>query len=246
MGCPRPKSFVTAREPGEHVWIEHERVRDGSLTEDEALQAHIKARAQDFRLITGSRLVFADGTPDIVVYPANRAGWGRLCRLLSRGNLRAQKGDCILHLADLIADTRDLLLIVMPDRRLEPLPTLLDTLAQAAPGAVWLGACMHRKGDDRRRLARLKALAAASRTPLIASNDALYDAPAQRDLQDVLSCIREGVTIERAGRLLEANAERHLKPPHEMAQAVSRHARGHRRDRASAGARRIRSRPAAL
>ncbi|MFN3670915.1 MAG: error-prone DNA polymerase, partial [Bosea sp. (in: a-proteobacteria)] len=215
-GLPAPEKLRDGSGPGEHVWIEHERVRDGSLGADEAFQAHIKALARDFRLITGSRLVFADGTPDIVAYPANRAGWGRLCRLLSQGNLRAQKGECTLHLADLTADTRDLLLIVMPDRRLEPLPALLAVLAEAAPGAVWLGACMHRKGDDRRRLARLKALAAPSRTPLIASNDALYDAPAQRDLQDVLSCIREGVTIERAGRLLEANAERHLKPAREM------------------------------
>lgn len=215
-GLPAPEKLRDGSGPGEHVWIEHERVRDGSLGADEALQAHVKARARAFRLITGSRLVFSDGTPDIVAYPANRAGWGRLCRLLSLGNLRAQKGECILHLADLVGDTRDLLLIIMPDRRLEPLPALIETLAQAAPGAVWLGACMHRKGDDRRRLARLKALAAAGRIPLIASNDALYDAPGQRDLQDVLSCIREGVTIERAGRLLEANAERHLKPPQEM------------------------------
>ncbi|MFA6968903.1 error-prone DNA polymerase, partial [Bosea sp. (in: a-proteobacteria)] len=59
--------------------------------------------------------------------------------------------------------------------------------------------------------------AASTRTPLLATNDVLYDAPEQRDLQDVLTCIREGVSIERAGRLLEVNAERHLKTPQEMA-----------------------------
>ncbi|OYW58758.1 MAG: error-prone DNA polymerase [Bosea sp. 12-68-7] len=104
----------------------------------------------------------------------------------------------------------------MPPRDLADLPALLARLDEAAPGALWLGASMHRRGDDRRRLARLKAIAAATRTPLLATNDVLYDSAQQRDLQDVLTCIREGVSIERAGRLLEANAERHLKTPQEM------------------------------
>ncbi|HEY9213971.1 MAG TPA: error-prone DNA polymerase, partial [Ancylobacter sp.] len=75
---------------------------------------------------------------------------------------------------------------------------------------------MPRRGDDRRRLAGLKALAAGAKVPLLAMNDVLYHHPDQRDLQDVLTCIREGTTIEAAGRRLEANAERHLKFPAEM------------------------------
>ncbi len=53
-------------------------------------------------------------------------------------------------------------------------------------------------------------------------NDVLYHAPERRPLQDVMTCIREHVTIEAAGRLLEANAERHLKSPHEMARLFRR------------------------
>ena len=53
--------------------------------------------------------------------------------------------------------------------------------------------------------------------PLIAVNDVLYHAPERRVLQDIVTCIREHVTVETAGRRLEANAERHLKPPQEMA-----------------------------
>ena len=56
----------------------------------------------DFKLIVGSRLVFADATPEVIVYPRNRRGWGRLTRLLSTGNLRAEKGDCFLYEADLL------------------------------------------------------------------------------------------------------------------------------------------------
>ncbi|MBM3609655.1 MAG: error-prone DNA polymerase, partial [Alphaproteobacteria bacterium] len=178
-------------------------------------------RARDFRLITGARLAFNDGAPDIIAYPANLEGWGRLCRLLTLGNRRARKGDCDLTLDDLLADARDLLLIVMPGREVpparSPLPALLQRIADAAPGCVWLGASMHHQGHDKRRLARLQAMAHSAGVPLLATNDVLYAEAGQRDLQDILTCIREGCTIETAGRLLETNGERHLKPPREMA-----------------------------
>jgi error-prone DNA polymerase len=185
--------------------------------DDTALQQLVQARAQAFRLVTGARLAFSDGTPDIIAYPENRAGWGRLCRLLTLGNRRTRKGACELGLDDLLADARDLLLIAMPGRDRRGLPALLHRLGEVAPGALWLGASMPRRGDDRRKLAELGGIAEATRIPLIATNDVLYADPAQRDLQDILTCIREGRTLENAGRLLEMNAERHLKPPAEMA-----------------------------
>ncbi len=74
-------------------------------------QAKRPEMVKDFRLVVGARLVFVDGTPDIVAYPVSRHGWGRLTRLLSTGNLRAQKGDCILRLEDLLNHCDDLLLI---------------------------------------------------------------------------------------------------------------------------------------
>ncbi|MCJ8144066.1 error-prone DNA polymerase [Ancylobacter sp. A5.8] len=169
-----------------------------------------------FHLAVGARLVFADGTPDVLAYAQNRAGWGRLCRLLTIGNMRAAKGTCLLTLDDLLTDAGGLSLILMPPRALDGLAPRLGQLVEAAPGSVWLGADMPRRGEDRRRLAGLKALAADAGVPLLAMNDVLYHHPSQRDLQDVLTCIREGTTIETAGRKLEANAERHLKPPAEM------------------------------
>ena len=68
---------------------------------------------QDFKLIVGARLVFADGTPDIVAYPTTRRGWGRLTRLLSAGNLRAKKGECTLRLEDLLEWAEE----IVPDQR---------------------------------------------------------------------------------------------------------------------------------
>jgi error-prone DNA polymerase len=200
--------------PGEFAW------RETSLPllgDDKSAADLLTQRALSFKLATGARLAFCDGTPDIIAYPANRAGWGRLCRILSVGNNRAKKGDCILTRQDAIADTDGLLLIIMPGLRPDTHDKNLHPVIEAAPGRTWLAADMPRRGNDRRRLATLQHAASTLRIPLLAMNDVLYAAPEQRDLQDVMTCIREGTTIEAAGRRLEINAERHLKIPQEMA-----------------------------
>ncbi len=257
------------------------------------VRAHTKAKEAGLKLAVGARLVFADGTPDILAYPQNRAAWGRLTRLLTRGKRRAEKGDCILRLEDLIEDIEGLNLIVMPPRILrrhlaslnrsaghvttapssrehlravgrvgaegagvggifcaicteapptpnpspplrggrgvatphfgpssqdDDLASLLVKLKTAASHrSVWLAAGILYRGDDARRLMRLARISSETLVPLIAVNDVLYHAPERRQLQDVVTCIREHVTLKAAGRKLEANAERHLKPPEEMA-----------------------------
>jgi error-prone DNA polymerase len=174
-------------------------------------------RAQNFRFLAGARLVFADGAPDIAAYPANRAGWGRLCRLLTLGKRRAKKGECRLALDDLLAEADDLLLILLPPPKPGALEKTLPRLREACPERVWFGAHMPRGGADRRRLQQWRLLAQAEGVKLLAQNDALYARPEDRALQDVLSCVRERMTLAQAGRKLESNAERHLKAPREMA-----------------------------
>ncbi len=170
----------------------------------------------DFKLIVGARLVFSDGTPDIVAYPANRRGWGRLCRMLSAGNRAADKGDCLLTFAHLAEFCDDLLLIAMAGDGDDD-EDVLRRLLWRARGSLWLGATMPCNGDDRRRLAHQQAMGQRLGIPLIATNDALYARAADRPLQDVVTCIREGMAVAGAGRRLLANAERHLKSPREMA-----------------------------
>ncbi|BCP51588.1 error-prone DNA polymerase [Kaistia sp. 32K] len=175
------------------------------------------ARAAGFRLVVGVRLVFRDGTPDILAYPTDLAAYGRLCQLLSLGKRRAPKGECHIDFDDLAAHAEGSLFILMPpawlERDLAPdLGAALGRLAALAPGRTWLAAVLYRKGDDRRRLASLSALARDHRVRMLAVNDVLYHAPERRPLQDVLTCIRAKTTIEKAGRLLAMNAERHLKP----------------------------------
>jgi len=170
------------------------------------------------RLLIGSRLVFIDGTPDILAYPRDRAAYGRLCQLLTRGKRIADKGNCHLTLADLLEFSEGQLLAVTLRHRFETATTLklLDQLRRSRADGVWLAASVLYRGDDRRRLARLHRIATSAGVPLLANNDVLYHHPARRPLQDVLSCIREKETIETIGKKLEANAERFLKPAQEM------------------------------
>ena len=160
-GVIPPEKLRDGGGPGEFVW--QEAPQPGG---DDGDPAQLRRRAQNFKLAVGTRLVFTDETPDILAYPENRAGWGRLTRLLTIGNARAKKGDCILNFDDLLEDTHDLLLVVMPDRRLETLECVLRRLNEAAQGSVWLAAHMLRRGDDRRHLAKLKTISSATRVPL--------------------------------------------------------------------------------
>ncbi len=242
------------------------------------VRAHVALKETDagktgLRLVVGARLVFADGTPDILCFPRDRSAYGRLSRLLTLGKRRAEKGDCLLALPDLLAAAEGQNLVVIPplklggrrtpfspplageslpeaadetrpenrasaatapapssgaSRRLFPqgekgIPAVLDALRAAAPASLRLAATLPHAGSDRRRLARLQALAAEARVPLLAITDVLYHSPDRRPLQDVLACIREHATIETIGRRLEAHAERHLKPPAEIAR-LFRHA----------------------
>ena len=176
------------------------------------------------KLLIGARIVFIDGTPDIFVYPSDRAAYGRLCQLLTHGKrgtdiIRIEKGECHLKFDDLLEFSKGQLLILTLPHRFETAKALdvLERLKASRADGVWLAASLIYRGDDRRRLARLHQIAAKAEVPLLATNEVLYHHPARRPLQDVLTCIREKTTIEAVGKRLEANAERYLKPAHEMA-----------------------------
>jgi error-prone DNA polymerase len=192
------------------------------------VRAHTAALEEDadgrkkpkLRIAPGTRLGFADGTPDILAYPQDRPAWGRLTRLLTVGKSRGEKAECILYIEDLLEYIEGLNLIVLPPEQIDA-KALVALLARVTTAtllpSVWLAASMLYRGDDHRRLTRLMTIADDASVPLIAVNDVLYHAPERRPLQDIVTCIREHVTIETAGRLLQANAERHLKSPQEMA-----------------------------
>ncbi len=173
------------------------------------------------RLLIGARLVFIDDTPDILAFPRDRAAYGRLCQLLTRGKRGEDtlKGECHLRFDDLLEFSEGQLLVLALPHRFEEAGAseVLDRLRQASANGVWLAASLLYRGDDRRRLARLQRIATHAGVPLLATNEVLYHHPSRRPLQDVLTCIREKTTIETTGKRLEANAERYLKPAEEMA-----------------------------
>ena len=196
------------------------------------VRAHAAAKAAGLKLLVGARLVPEDG-PEVLCYPTDRAAYGRLCRLLTLGKRRAKKGECRFALGELIAHGAGQILIVLPPRDLEEAAfrAALARLAARFPDACFLAGRHLLQGDDERRLAALAALAEASGAPLVATNDVRLHDPARRELLDVVTCIRTHCTIDAAGFRLDANAERHLKSPAEIAalfrdhpQAVARSA----------------------
>ncbi|MFM2422572.1 MAG: polymerase alpha subunit, partial [Pseudomonadota bacterium] len=92
-GLPAPQKVRDGSGPGEHVWVQHERADDWAHLSD-----LLKARAQAFKLATGSRFVFTCGAPNVVAYPQDRSGWATICRLLTAGKRRAPKGQCHITL----------------------------------------------------------------------------------------------------------------------------------------------------
>jgi error-prone DNA polymerase len=195
------------------------------------VRAHVAAKEAGIPLAVGSRLALstehAGAAPDlsVLVFPTTRAAYGRLCRLLTLGKLRAEKGECHLALHDLIEHEEDLLAVALPP----PLPgqRFLEALAGLRrvfdEDRLSLAASRLYGPDDADRIAQLAILAEHARVPLVATNDVHYHDPGRRALQDVLACIRHGCTVHDAGFRLMASAERHLKVPEEMARLFAGH-----------------------
>ena len=180
----------------------------------------------DLRPVIGSRLVFACGAPEVLIYPQHREGYAGLCRLLTRGGMGAgvKKGDCSLTFDDLLSDTDGMLFALAPTPRSDAtLRPFIDRLLDKAPGRVWLAATMGYSPSDARRLDIVADLAEASGARLLATGDVLYHHPGRRELHDVMTCIREHTTLDVAGTKLQPNAERHLKPPREIARLFRDH-----------------------
>ncbi|HXP06210.1 MAG TPA: error-prone DNA polymerase [Stellaceae bacterium] len=191
------------------------------------VRAHQAAKEAGIRLVVGVRLDLKDGA-SLLVYPEDRAAYGRLTTLLTLGKRRAPKGECHLDYADVVAHGEGLVVVLLPPEAADRVSlaahrTLATRLAGDFPDRAYLAAQHLYRGDDARRLHRLAAIARDTGLKLLATGDVLYHTPERRPLQDVLTCIREHCTIATAGFRLAANAERHLKPAREMARLFRGH-----------------------
>jgi error-prone DNA polymerase len=186
------------------------------------VRAHVAARNKGIRIIPGCRLDLLDGL-SLLAYPTNRNTYSQLCNLLTLGNRRAEKGDCHLYKADVFRHAGDVKFIVLPPAQLNrsfdfdsSFTNSLIEYRAAFGTALYIAASRRYQGDDSKYLYRLAQLSSHLQIPLVATNDVHYHEPRRRQLQDVVTCIREKCTIYNAGYLLHPNAERYLKPIEEI------------------------------
>jgi error-prone DNA polymerase len=185
------------------------------------VRLHAAARKACLEPIIGCRLKLITGE-EFLAYPKDRAAYGRLCSLLSKGKMRGvdgewqTKGVCDLTLDDLSIHTDGVQLIVMPQEDVAEFARGLRRLTRALPTLHHIAVSYLYRGDDRARINSLDRLAQSHGLRILATNDVHYHVPERRPLQDVLTCILHKTTIAKAGFWVEANAERYLKSPAQM------------------------------
>ncbi|MBS1604973.1 MAG: error-prone DNA polymerase, partial [Bacteroidetes bacterium] len=186
------------------------------------VRAHASAKKHGVRLIPGARIDLLNG-PSLLALPTDKDAYGRLSALLTLGNRRAEKGECHLYKADVYEHAKNIRFIIIPPDNLNGHfdfeGSFLDALAEyreALGDSCHLAATRYYRGDDAKQLFRLSQLGQRLDMPLVATNDVHYHVPGRRQLQDVLTCIREKCTIYNAGFRLHPNAERFMKPIPEM------------------------------
>jgi error-prone DNA polymerase len=182
------------------------------------VRAHKEARDKKIQFIPACRLDLLDG-PSLLIYPTNTEAYSRLSALLTTGNLRAEKGECHLYKADVYAHAEGMKFIAIPPDALNEqfdfeasFKKDLKEYQEVFGANLYLAASRSYNGDDVKRLYRLSKLG----VPLAATNDVHYHHVVRRELQDILTCVREKCTIHTAGYRLHQNAERHLKTIDEM------------------------------
>ena len=184
------------------------------------VRAHVKAREVGLKLIIGSEITIDDGST-IVLLAQDRGGYASLCRLITKGRLRSEKGESAVSWDEVCAHEPGLIalwggarsLIVSEADPYEIAGKLCGAFADRLYGML----TRHRCEEEVLQEARLRERARRFGFPLVAANEVLYHTPARRRLQDVLTAIRHGIPVASCGRKLKPNAEYALKPLHAFA-----------------------------
>ncbi|MBT1696677.1 error-prone DNA polymerase [Fulvivirgaceae bacterium PWU4] len=186
------------------------------------VRGHVTAKKLGIRIIPACRLDLLDG-PSLLAFPTDVEAYARISALLTTGNLRAEKGECHLYKADVYQHAQGSKFIVLPPATLDEMfdfgtdfKEALEEYRDTFGKHLYLAASRAYNGDDAKLLHRIWQLSAALQIPMVATNDVHYHHPLRRELQDVVTCVREKCTIHTAGFRLHPNAERYLKPNNEM------------------------------
>lgn len=186
------------------------------------VRGHVAAKAKGIRIIPGCRIDLLDG-PGLLAYPTNKNAYSQLSALLTVGNLRTEKGACNLYKADIYNGLKGVKFIVVPPLLLNSsfefessFENALKEYRDIFGPNLYIAVSRRYQGHDNKYSYRLAQLSQRFNISLVATNDVYYHIPSRRQLQDVLTCIREKCTIHTAGFRLYSNAERHLKTMDEM------------------------------
>jgi len=150
--------------------------------------------------------------PRIVLLASNQRAYAQLSGLITRGRRAATKGQYRLGRADIQREAGDCLALLIPDP-----PEIADPMKTASwfcdvfKGRGWIAAELLLGPTDKRWLQHLQTLERHFGIPLVAAGDVHMHQRSRRALQDVLTSVRNGVSIQRAGKLLHPNGERHLR-----------------------------------
>ncbi len=180
------------------------------------VRAHIAAKEVGLKLLIGAEITPCDAPP-VVLLAMDRAGYGRLSRLITVGRRQAPKGEYRLTLADVAEHAEGLLGCVILKEMLGTDQTVSlddyrDIFGDRCYGLVEL----FRGPEDVLLLEKMQTLAREARVPIVAAGDVCYHVPRRRYLQDVLSAVHHRLPVAELGCRLFANGERHLKSPKQM------------------------------
>ena len=172
------------------------------------MRAHIAAKSCGLKLIVGTEVKVENG-PKLVLLATDRAAYGRMCALITKGRMRTPKGTYRIETADLDDGLDGCLALLIPEGAADLEHARL--VAARFPQRAWIAAELLLGDHDAAHMETLRALSRASGLPLVAAGDVHMHLRSRRALQDVLTAIRLGVPVHAAGDALFPNAERHLR-----------------------------------
>ncbi len=203
-----------------------------ALTDRESVAGVVRgytpAKELGLRYLVGTEVHPTDAPP-MLLWPTDRAAYGGMCRLLSRGRMRTDKGSCELSWSDIVEQSDGLLAGLIPHAKHSRLPPgglrggsftrfLRTEFREVFADRGYLLCELHRGVDDNEYVKRLHRLSLGSDVPLVAAGDVHYHTADRMLMHDCVTAIRHGTTIDKVHQDRFANSQRHLRPLEEIAE----------------------------
>ncbi|MBN2530667.1 MAG: error-prone DNA polymerase [Deltaproteobacteria bacterium] len=173
------------------------------------VRAHVRAKALGIQLIIGSQITLADNS-HLILLTRDHTGYQNLCRIISKGRLENPKGSCVVSLRTVCRYANGLIALRPPGGTDKKETTVVETLKKYFEDSLYLMVTRHKIAEEVKPNALQRERAGTHNLPIVATTEVLYHTRARKSLQDVVTCIRHGVTLAEARRKLRGNCEHHL------------------------------------